>query len=110
MGKPRYIALDNDSLLIFLKDKNVVLNKRTAFIVDKTIMDILFKKDITEEDFVNLEVLTNFMNCRDINNEHRQLIVLPKVYDEAEEKLKNTNESLPLFRGHIKSAKDIVIR
>jgi len=57
MPKPSYIALDNDSLLILLKGKNIVLNKRTSFIVDKTIMDILFKKNITEEEFVNFEVL-----------------------------------------------------
>ena len=108
MPKPSYIALDNDSLLILLKGKNIVLNKRTAFIVDKTIMDILFKKNITEEEFVNFEVLTNFMNCRDINNEHRQLILLPKCYDETKEKLKETFESLPLFKGHFKSAEEIV--
>lgn len=104
----RIIAIDNDSLLILLKDKEVIISKRTAFIVDNTIIELIFKKDISFEDYENLEVLFNFMDCRDITNEYRQLMILPSLYEEIKERLKETKESLPLFRGHFSSARNIL--
>lgn len=103
--KFKVIQIDNDSLLILLKDKQVIISKKTAFILDKTIMKILFKKDILEENFEHLEIITNFMDCRDVGNEYRQFIILSDLYDEIKDKLKDTKESLPLFRGHFTSAK-----
>jgi len=99
-------VINDCTVIVFHDGKKIVVSEDTIFIIDKSILKILFSEE--HELLGDAEYLFSYLDYLDSEKENRNAIVLDTLYEQVKTSLQDKQESYRYFQGHCQSSKKFI--